>query len=152
MGSRAETLNAVPAKGEIVRLTFIGSIRVGGLYRDAHHYITPALTQRVDEIAKAIPEFYVGRFDIRFRSIQALQAGEDFAIFEINGAGSEAIQIWDPDMSLLETYRILFRQQRLLFEIGAANRARGFTPMPYWQFLGSLRKQNRLIDRYPRSA
>jgi membrane protein DedA with SNARE-associated domain len=150
-GLPAETLNAIPAKGEIVRLTFIGSIRVGGLYRDAHEYITPALAHRIDEIAKAIPEFYVGRFDIRFRSIEALQAGDEFSIFEINGAGSEAIHIWDPDMPLLETYKILFRQQRLLFEIGAANRARGFAPMPYWRFIGSLRKQNRLIDRYPRS-
>jgi hypothetical protein len=151
-GLDAETLGAVPAKGEIVRLAFIGSIRVGSIYRDAHDYITPALSARVDEIARAIPEFYVGRFDIRFRSIEALQAGEDFAIIEINGAGSEAIHIWDPEMPLFETYKILFRQQRLLFEIGAANRARGFRPMPYWRFLGGLWKQNRLIDRYPRSA
>jgi hypothetical protein len=151
-GLTAEALDAVPAKGEVVRLTFIGSIRVGSLYRDAYEYITPALTARIDAIAKAMPEFYVGRFDIRFRSIEALQAGEDFAIFEINGAGSEVIHIWDPDMRILETYKILFRQQRLLFEIGALNRARGFVPMSFVQFVGNLHRQSRLIENYPRSS
>jgi membrane protein DedA with SNARE-associated domain len=29
-----------------------------------------------------------------------LMRGEDFQIVEINGAGTEAIHIWDPDMSL----------------------------------------------------
>lgn len=39
---------------------------------------------------------------------------------EVNGAGSEAIQAWDPDTSLVSAFRIIFSKQRLLFAIGAA--------------------------------
>ena len=66
-------------KDELIRLTFIGSLRVGGLYRDAGHLITPELTQRFDEIARSMPEFYYGRFDIRFESTDLLKEGKGFS-------------------------------------------------------------------------
>jgi hypothetical protein len=51
-----------------------------------------------------------------------------------------------------ECYRRLARQQRLLFQIGMRNRARGFRPTRVSEFLSSLFEQNRLIKRYPASA
>jgi membrane protein DedA with SNARE-associated domain len=152
LGVRGEALETVPPKDEVVRLSFIGSIRVGAVYRDASEYITQALTARFDEISRAIPEFYVGRYDIRFRSLEKLQAGEDFAIIEINGAGSEVIHVWDPDVPLRRTYKILFDQQSLLFRIGSLNRARGFRPQPFRKFVGDFERQRRLIERYPPSS
>src|SRR3546814_11492466 len=71
-----------------------------------------------------MPEFYFGRFDVRFRSVEALGRGEDFQILEVNGASAEAIHIWDPEHTVRETYRVLFEQFRLLSEIGAGNRDR----------------------------
>jgi hypothetical protein len=56
------------------------------LYRDGSAHITYALTERLDQIAKSMPEFHYGRFDLRFRTIDALMQGEDFLIVEINGA------------------------------------------------------------------
>ena len=144
-------MDAVPAAGEMVRLSFIGSIRVGGLYRDARAYITPALSARFDAIAGSMPEFYFGRFDVRFATLERLQAGEDFAIIEVNGAGAEAIHMWDPEMSLGAAYRELIDYQTLLFEIGRRNRARGYRPMTLREFFAFTDKQNRLIRRYPPS-
>ena len=80
LGLSAEQLEQIPAKGEKVRLAFIGSIRIGGIYRDARHLITPALSARFDEIARSIPEFYFGRFDIRFKSTDLLKEAKDFSI------------------------------------------------------------------------
>ena len=60
-----------------------------------------------------MPEFYFGRFDIRFKSIDALCRGEGFQILEVNGASAEAIHIWDPEQTVRETYRVLFEQFRL---------------------------------------
>ena len=48
---------------------------------------------------RSIPDFHFGRIDLRFASIAALRKGEDFRIIEINGVGSEATHIWDPDCS-----------------------------------------------------
>jgi membrane protein DedA with SNARE-associated domain len=149
VGARA--LDAVPARGEVVQLALIGNQRAGGLYRDGHRHVTDALEDRFDAIARSMSEFHYGRFDIRFETVQALRRGEKFEIVEINGIGGEAIDAWDPDLSVLETYRRLFEQQRLLFKIGDRNRARGFTPLPLADFLSYLKLQTELIQLYPAS-
>jgi len=147
----AAQLARVPAKGELVRLSLLGSVRTGALYYDGGAYITPAMTARFDEIARAMPEFYFGRFDVRFRTIEALGRGEDFQILEVNGASAEAIHIWDPEQTVTETYRVLFEQFRLLYEIGANNRDRGHRPISLAGFLALQWKESRLLRRYPAS-
>ena len=130
-------------------MAFIGSLRVGGLYIDASHLITPELNLRFDSIAKSMPEFYFGRFDIRFESIDLLAKGEGFSIIEINGSGAEAIQAWDPNVTVFKLYHEFFKSYRLLFKIGALNRARGFKPMTFRDFIRAVKHQNRLIAQYP---
>jgi membrane protein DedA with SNARE-associated domain len=149
VGFANEDLDHVPKEGELVRLSFIGSLRVGGLYRNASHLITPELSHRFDEIALSMPEFYFGRFDIRFESVDSLMKGEGFSIIEINGAGAEAIQAWDPNVPLFKLYREFFRSYKLLFKIGNLNRARGYKPMTLKEFIRAVRHQNRLIEQYP---
>lgn len=151
-GLSAAELVRVPAPGEVVRLAFIGSARAGGLYRDATRDVTAELEARVDAIARSMPEFHYGRFDLRFRSLAELRDGRAFKIFEVNGIGGEAIEIWDPERSLAGAYRTLFEQQALLFALGAGNRARGFEPEPLRAFVSALRRQTKLLRSYPRSA
>jgi membrane protein DedA with SNARE-associated domain len=148
-GIDKQLLEHIPEDGEMVRLAFIGSIRVGGLYRDASYLITPELTDRFDEIGKSIPEFYYGRFDIRFESTELLKSGEGFSIIEVNGAGSEAIHAWDPEVPMFKLYKELFKTQSLLFRIANINRTRGFKPESIPKFFGAALHQNRLIKRYP---
>jgi hypothetical protein len=148
----SETLCRIPERGEIVRLSFIGSIRVGGLYHDADDYITPELTERFDAISRSMPEFYYGRYDVRFASVESLRQGEAFRIIEINGAGSEPISAWDPEMTLRQVYARLLKQQRLLFEIGARNRARGWKSANLYSVLRAAWRQTQLIRRYPPSC
>jgi len=147
----ADRLGEVPAAGELVRLALVGSNRVGGLYIDARPYVTDALTRRFDEIAASMPNFHFGRFDIRFDTLERLQAGEGFHIVEVNGAGAEAIHVWDPSLPLATVYRDLFEQQRLMFEIAAANRSRGFRPLSLMELIGYQRRQQRLLSTYPPS-
>ncbi|HAH25144.1 MAG TPA: hypothetical protein DCL77_15535 [Prolixibacteraceae bacterium] len=149
LGFDKEFLKMIPLKGELVRLSFIGSIRVGGLYRDASHLITAEMTRKFDEIACSMPEFYFGRFDVRFESTELLQAGQGFSIIEINGAGSEAINAWDPEVPILKLYRELFKTQSLLFKVSAINRSRGFKSMGVIEFLKAANRQTQLIKRYP---
>jgi hypothetical protein len=148
-GIDKQLLEHTPEDGEMVRLAFIGSMRVGGLYRNASNLITPELSARFDEIAKSIPEFYYGRFDVRFESTELLKSGEGFSIIEVNGAGSEAIHAWDPEVPMLKLYKELFRSQSLLFKIADINRSRGFKPESIATFFGAALHQNRLIKKYP---
>jgi hypothetical protein len=144
-------LDVIPSAGQTVRLATIGSTRVGGLYRDGAPLITDALAAAIDRIAREMPEFHFGRFDVRFDNVAELQAGRGFSIMEVNGAGSEAIQAWDPGTGLISGLRMIFSKQRLLFEIGAANRKRGARPIAIRELMRLNSRQNRLIDLYPSS-
>ena len=72
----------VPASDDVVRLT-IGSTRVGGLYRDAQACITAPLTRAIDAIARDMTAFHIGRFDVRFNSLQELTVGRGFTTWKL---------------------------------------------------------------------
>ena len=121
-------LDSIPAKGEPVQLVEIGSHCRGTIFLDGSHWITPALNSAIDRVSQEHPEFYVGRYDVRAESVEALQRGE-FWVIELNGVSAEATHVYDPDVSLREAYRVMRLHWRTAFEIGAINRARGFPPM-----------------------
>lgn len=113
------------ARGERLQLAVAGNHAQGTLFKDGRHLITPALEQRIDQIAQSYPGFFVGRFDIRYTDVERFKAGDDLAIVELNGATAESTNIYDPAASLLSAYRQLFRQWSIVFAIGAANQRRG---------------------------
>lgn len=117
--------------GEDERLTLVtaGNHCQGAVFLDGAHLITSALEARIDEIACAVPGFYIGRFDVRYADPAAFCAGEELAIVELNGVTAESTNIYDPSFGAMRACRTLARQWQLAFEIGAANRARG-VPAP----------------------
>jgi len=120
--------DVILTRGERLPLAIAGNHAQGTMFRDGAHLLTPALERRIDEIAGYVPGFFIGRFDIRYRDVEAFKAGRDLAIVELNGATAESTNIYDPDNPLFAAYRTLFRQWSLVFAIGAANRARGAVP------------------------
>lgn len=142
-------LGRVLAPGERLPLVFAGNHCQGTIFRDGTGLVTPALAARIEDLAGALPDFWFGRFDIRFDDLEAFLAGDDLAIVEINGASAEATHIWDAGARLGGAYRTLFRQFAVLFEIGAANRRRGVRPLPVRRLLGDLRRYRRLAGAYP---
>jgi len=142
-------LDTVPADGTAIRLAFAGSHSRGAIFRNGKHLVTPEMEVRFDEIAQRLPEFHFGRFDVRFEAFTEVQAGRGFTIVEVNGAGAESTHIWDRRTGLIEAWRDLMRQYHWLFEIGAANRARGFAPMSLAEFLRGYRREKFLTPRYP---
>jgi membrane protein DedA with SNARE-associated domain len=125
--------------GEQLQLAIAGNHAQGTLFRNGRHLATEALEERIDQIARSYPGFFIGRFDIRYRDPEAFMAGADLAIVELNGATAECTEIYDPDASLLSAYRQLFRQWSLVFEIGAANRAAGIAVTPLARLIQLVR-------------
>jgi hypothetical protein len=142
-------LEQIPAEGEAIRLAFAGSHSRGAIFRDGTHLVTPDMEARFDEISRRIPEFYFGRYDIRFADFKDVQAGRDFTILEVNGAGAESTHVWDRKFGLFRAWGDLMKQYRLLFQIGRANRNRGFKPMSLREFLEWRRRENQLTPLYP---
>ena len=106
-------------------LAIAGNHAQGTLFRDGRHLITPALEDRIEQIARSYPGFFIGRFDMRYTDVERFKAGDDLAIVELNGATAESTNIYDPDNTLASAYRQLFRQWSLVFAIGDANLRRG---------------------------
>lgn len=112
-----EKLTQIPGKGEQEILSEIGNHALGSAFRDCSNQITPALTDLINELASELPDFYFGRFDIRFNSWEELNRGEQFAIVELNGAGSEPTHIYDSSHSLFFAWSEIIRHWKAMSEI-----------------------------------
>lgn len=145
----AGRLDHVLQPGERFRLVFAGNHCKGSIFSDGCEDITRALTRRVDDIMKDIPDFHFGRMDVRFETRALLRSGEGFRIIEINGVGSEATHIWDRNTRLRAAYRDQFSHYRKAFEIGATMRGRGAVPTGVLELLAYWRLQRRLMASYP---
>ena len=138
-------LDRVLYNGEVFRLAVAGNYCQGTLFCDGAHLITDALTNRVDEIAKTFPQFFVGRFDVRYSDVERFKVGEDLAVIELSGITSESTNIYDPGWSLLRAYRTLMRQWSIIFRIGAMNRDAG-SPV------GSFKQIWRAVSEHSQNA
>jgi hypothetical protein len=124
----AGQLERVPALGETVPLVELGVHSRGSLFVDGSRRRTGELERTVDEISRSFEGFYFGRFDLRAPSLEAFEEGRGLKVLELNGVTSEATHIYDPKNSYADALRVLARQWRLAFEIGAENRERGVRP------------------------
>jgi membrane protein DedA with SNARE-associated domain len=145
----AGMLERVLGSGERLPLGIAGNHCQGALFLDGQHLITPALEKRIDGIARAFRGFYVGRFDIRYSDVERFKAGTDLAIVELNGATAESTNIYDPQTTLVDAYRQLFRQWLIVFAIGAANRASGAPVTSHRRLFDLVRAHLGSTDPFP---
>ncbi len=142
-------LNTVIKKGTPYRLVFSASHSSGAIFRDGRSFITPELTHQVNRMMQDLPEFYYGRMDIKFASIDKLIKGEGLEIIEINAASSESLHIWDKNTPLSEAIRSLLSQYRTLFALGHHNRKRGYKTPGVKALLAGLKRERNLKRFYP---
>lgn len=145
-GADAERVLGV---GERVRLVEAGNHCQGCIFLDGSDLLTEELRSCFDEISQRVPGFYIGRYDIRYSSDDELRQGKGFKIIELNGAASEATNIYDSANSLWSAYRTLYRQWQLAYQIGAANRSRGHRPTALLAVLRDWIEFSRRAMEYP---
>lgn len=120
--------DTVLESGQILKLVEAGNHCQGCIFRDGMHLWSKALEERIDDISRTVPGFFIGRYDVRYPSEADIMRGENFKIVELNGASSEATSIYDARNSVFRAYATLFQQWDLVFAIGAANRKLGHRP------------------------
>ena len=145
-GADAERVLGV---GERVRLVEAGNHCQGCIFMNGSDLLTEELRARFDEISRKLPGFYVGRYDIRYSSDDELRQGNGFKIIELNGAASEATNIYDSANSLWSAYKTLYHQWQLVYQIGAANRSSGHRPVALLAVLGDWTDFSRRAMEYP---
>lgn len=114
-------LQKVVPKGKTIPIGSIGNHIQGCLFQDGESYRTRILEEQIIKIGDSTKGFYFGRFDIRFSNQTDFQKGKNFKIIELNGVTSESTNLYDPKFSILQSYSILFKQWKLIYEIGSVN-------------------------------
>ncbi len=138
-----DQLELILQKGQIFSLGFGGNHIQGCEFRDGAESITPQLTLTIDSIAKSFPDFYFGRFDIRYEKESDLTEGTNLKVLELNGAMSESTNLYDPTFGLWKSYSILFRQWSYLFQVGFANAKLGTKTISWFELIRLLRNHSK---------
>jgi membrane protein DedA with SNARE-associated domain len=136
-------------QGECMRLVEAGNHCQGCIFKDGADLNSEKLRAAFDEISHKLPGFYIGRYDIRYISDEELRAGRGFQIIELNGAASEATNIYDAGNSLWSAYATLYQQWKLVYRIGATNRKRGHRPASALTVLRDWIEFSRRSMEYP---
>lgn len=144
-----KNLDQVIPAGERYRIVSVGNHVRGSAFEDGSTHITPAMQRVFETIVREVPGFFVGRFDVRYTTLESLKRGEGFSIVEYNGAGGEPTHIWDPRTSVVATYAGLLTHWRSLYALGAENRALGAQPMRFSELVRRYFNELRLLRSYP---
>ena len=121
-------LSKVLSKGEKLNLVPYGNHARGAKFIDGSHWISPKLTETINEMCLQIPGFYFGRLDVMYHNWEELERGENLAVVELNGAASEPTHIYDPTHSLFFAWKELARHITYMYEISVQNHNKG---IPY---------------------
>jgi hypothetical protein len=137
-------------KEEKLNLVPYGNHARGAKFIDGSHWITPKLTQTINEMCLQIPGFYFGRLDVMYNTIEELEQGIHFLVVELNGAASEPTHIYDPKHSLFFAWKELARHITYMYEISVANHKNG---APYLlhkdgmkEYRMHLEQSNRIVN------
>lgn len=126
-----QKLDKVLPNGEQANLVPYGNHIRGAKFIDCSHWITPKLTQVINEMCLQVDGFYFGRLDLMYQTLAQLEEGKNFAVVELNGAASEPTHIYDPKHSLFFGWRELLRHIRYMYQISAANHKLGHPYLPH---------------------
>ena len=132
----APRLNDIPAEGEEITLTELGTHCLGAIFEDARDWLTPELSQTIDEAGLSYQGFHFGRYDIRVPNEESLRRGEGLVILELNGVTGEPAHIYQPNYPLSRGLKDLRQHYRLANQIGHHLCNNG-TPRATWKELRS---------------
>ncbi|WP_244288859.1 DedA family protein [Leptospira levettii] len=136
--------------GEKQRIGSIGNHVQGCMFQDGSYLLTKKLTTELIKIGDKTKGFYFGRFDIRFQNVKTFQEGKGFKIIELNGVTSESTNLYDPKFSIRQSYSILWKQWKLIFEIGFQNYQKGIRLYPYGKLVQLIRNHNDYRKKFSR--
>jgi hypothetical protein len=153
-----QDLDQILPQGEAKRLSFIGSHTLGCKFTNDTHLITPALEKAVFKLFADTPGINYGRLDLVSTDQAAFQAGK-FKLIEFNGIAALPTNIFDPDLSVWQSYRIFFAHLKMLVNIAAEHRAEPNQPLNLMQFfqtnkatLHSVATQQDRLEQLPNLA
>jgi hypothetical protein len=141
----SEIWNKVIAAGKKLELEPIGNHCKGTAFISAQELICEEMVAGFAKISEQINGFYFGRYDVRCPSLEDLKAGRYIKILEINGVGADPAHIYDSRISIIQKYKTVAQQWKIMFEIACYNHK--INKIAYMS-LADWRKHNKETDNF----
>jgi hypothetical protein len=122
LGPRLEEI--LPA-GEKEVLVPFGNHARGAMFLDVTKELSALLTPVMQQQLSSAPDFYYGRLDIRYHSLEDLINNKHWAIIEMNGAGSEPTHMYDPSHTIIKAWKEIIKHWHWLYKVSKENRKTG---------------------------
>jgi len=136
--------NSIIKKNEEILLEEIGNHNRGTTFLNSNNIICEELVNIMDSITKNIEGFHFGRLDLKCNSIKELYKGENIKVIEVNGVASEAAHIYDPKMKLLNAYKAVYENNKIVYLISKELKEQGIkTPNTLFEFIKGWFKQRK---------
>ncbi len=119
----------VPSPGQSLELEPIGNHCRGTMFLNGNHHIDEELTSVFQEVLSQMDSIHYGRFDFKCDSIEQLRTTGEFKVMEFNGIGAEPAHIYDPAYPILDKYRDIYNQWKVIFRIYKIQAANGVQSM-----------------------
>jgi hypothetical protein len=94
--------------------------------------------EQFEKISSSIPNFYYGRYDIKYNTFEEMENGKNIKIVELNGINSEPVHIYDQSKGILYAYKEFYKHIDLMYIISEENLKRGFkrvSSKEFWKFI-----------------
>ena len=134
----SDQLHSVPRKNQQIQLVTIGAHSRGTVFRAAPELITPQLEEHIDNISKALPGFYVGRYDLIASGDEDIKQARNLKIIELNGVMGEPGHLYHPNTPLPRAYGILAKYCRSVVAIAKDNIRQGYKPADGRSFFATI--------------
>lgn len=119
-----QRLHEIIAEEEKLVLVPMGNHSRGARFINCNALINETLSRAIDGIAKKVPGFYFGRFDLRCASLDDLYQGK-VKILELNGCGAEPGHMYDSGFSLWQALKLPVRYWSYIYAIARTNKKCG---------------------------
>ena len=117
--NKAVLENILPDSEQYV-IDHVGNYSRGSKFYDLNHEICPDLIQAVHAFYRNINGMNFCRMDVKAHSIEDLKNG-NFKLLEINGAKSEPLHIYDPNIGFVQILKSIHKHWIILFKVVKRN-------------------------------
>lgn len=133
-------LNSIPLKGEKVELSAIGNHCKGAMFLNGNNLIDDELRKVFDQISLQLKGISFCRYDLKCQNMIDLKKGKNFKILEINGVAAEPAHIYDPNYSVVQAYKDLYKQWKVIYEISYYQHRNGVEYMTFGEAKKAVKK------------
>lgn len=152
-----KNMNSVPKKDELIKLSIIGNHSKGTQFINGNYLIDNDLERMIDNLSQQVNNWYYGRLDIKYESIEKLKKGQAFKIVEINGIISEPTHIYDPSKTnYFSAVKSIKNHWKIMKKIAITNHKKYNIPypevIPYLKDIVWLRGYSKKLKKLNRQA